>query len=232
MKVLTMFEYPPVPAGLSTQGDLFYRGLQAIGIDTQAVHFESSQEKEWYYRWYQPDVAVGVGFWGFSPQLIQHPQKFGVQPIPWLVADGYIANYREELDALPLLLVTSNWVKEVYVRDGIKGDHIEALPVGCDTDVFVPRDKRDPKVAIIREALGVAPDELMILTVGGGCRLQGWARGYAGAGTDQGAGAAVEIRLQGLAATADRVAEYRRPTARGEPGDRKAGDLCHQPGVA
>jgi len=37
------------------------------------------------------------------------------------VADGYIAEHREVLNALPLILVTSNWVKEVYIRDGIKG---------------------------------------------------------------------------------------------------------------
>ena len=35
-----------------------------------------------------------------------------------------------------LILVTSNWVKEMYVRDGINGDKIEVLPVGCDTDLL------------------------------------------------------------------------------------------------
>ncbi len=45
------------------------------------------------------------------------------------MADGYIANYQEVLNALPLILVTSNWVKEMYVRDGIDGDKIEVLPV-------------------------------------------------------------------------------------------------------
>ncbi len=173
MKVLVLYDYPPPPSGLATQGDLLYKGLLELGIEARATHFESAQEKEWYYRWFKPDIVVGVGYWGYTPQLILHPQQYGVQPVPWLVADGYIANYREVLNALPLILVTSNWVKEVYIRDGIKGDNIEVLPVGCNTDLFRPYEKNDEKIAAVREGLGVSPDELMILTVGGDAASKG-----------------------------------------------------------
>ena len=173
MKVLVLYDYPPPPSGLATQGDLLYKGLLELGIEARATHFESAQEKEWYYRWFKPDIVVGVGYWGYTPQLILHPQQYGVQPVPWLVADGYIANYREVLNALPLILVTSYWVKEVYIRDGIKGDNIEVLPVGCNTDLFRPYEKNDEKIAAVREGLGVSPDELMILTVGGDAASKG-----------------------------------------------------------
>ncbi len=173
MKVLVLYDYPPPPSGLATQGDLLYKGLLELGIEARATHFESAQEKEWYYRWFKPDIVVGVGYWGYTPQLILHPQQYGVQPVPWLVADGYIANYREVLNALPLILVTSKWVKEVYIRDGIKGDNIEVLPVGCNTDLFRPYEKNDEKIAAVREGLGVSPDELMILTVGGDAASKG-----------------------------------------------------------
>ncbi len=173
MKVLVLYEYPPPPGGLATQGDLLYRGLKELGVDAYPVNPESAQEKEWYYRWFKPDVVVGVGYWGHTPDLVLHPQRYGVQPVPWLVADGYVANYEEILNALPLILVTSEWVKGVYIRDGLNGENIEILPVGVDTDAFIPRDKKDPKVARVREALGIAPDEIMLLTVGGDAASKG-----------------------------------------------------------
>ncbi len=173
MKVLVLYEYPPPPAGLATQGDLLYQGLLETGVNAHAVNLTSSEEKEWYYRWFKPDIVVGVGYWGYTPDLILHPQRHGVQPVPWLVADGYIANYHEVLNALPLILVTSNWVKEVYVRDGIRADNIEVLPVGCNTGLFSPHDKNDERIVAVREALGISPDQLMILTVGGDAASKG-----------------------------------------------------------
>lgn len=173
MKVLILFEYPPTPGGLATQGDLLYKGLLELGVDVHAAHWQSDQEKEWYYRWFKPDVVVGIGYWGYTPHIILNPQKFGALAVPWLVSDGYIANYQDVLNKLPLILVTSNWVKEMYVRDGINGDNIVVLPVGCDTDSFVPVSKSDPKVLAVREALGIEPDELMILTVGGDAASKG-----------------------------------------------------------
>jgi len=173
MKALILYDYPPSPGGLATQGDLLYKGLLELGVDAHAVHIDSAQEKEWYYRWFKPDVVVGVGYWGHVPQLVLHPQIHGIQPVPWLVADGYIANYQEILNELPLILVTSNWVKEMYVRDGINGEKIEVLPVGCDTDSFKLFSKKDPKILAVRDSLGIPPEQLMILTVGGDAASKG-----------------------------------------------------------
>jgi glycosyltransferase involved in cell wall biosynthesis len=173
MKVLVIYDYPASPAGLSTQGDLLLRGLRDLGVDAHACNFESPQEKEWYYRWFEPDVVVGVGFWGHTPHLVLHPQRYGVQAVPWLVADGYVAAYHEVLNELPLILVTSSWVKETYIRDGVRADLIEVLPVGCDTEAFCPREADDPKVRAIRESLGVSDDQILILTVGGDAASKG-----------------------------------------------------------
>jgi alpha-maltose-1-phosphate synthase len=173
MRVLLLYDYPASPSGLATQGDLLYKGLQLLGVDVYAANFESPQEKEWYYRWFEPEVVVGVGYWGHTQHLVLHPQRYGVLPVPWLVADGYVGSYHEILNSLPLILVTSNWVKEMYIRDGINGDNIEVLPVGCDTDSFCPRDKEDPKITTVRESFGISPDQIMILTIGGDAASKG-----------------------------------------------------------
>ncbi|MBI1752662.1 MAG: glycosyltransferase family 4 protein [Acidobacteria bacterium] len=173
MKVLVLYNHPPAPGGLATQGDLLYRGLLEIGVDAQAANLRSDLEKEWYYRWFQPDAVVGIGFWGDVPDIVLHPQRFGLRAVPWILADGYVANYRSVLDNLPLVLVTSDWVRETFIRDGIRGDHTVTLPVGCDTDAFIPRNPRDPKVQAVREALGLGLDERFILTVGGDAASKG-----------------------------------------------------------
>jgi glycosyltransferase involved in cell wall biosynthesis len=152
---------------------LLHRGLEQLGIDVHSVNFESPQEKEWYYRWFEPDIVVGVGYWGHTPHLVLHPQRYGVTAVPWLVADGYMANYGEALEDLPLILVTSNWVKKVYIRDGLSGKNIEVLHVGCDTDAFAPCPRTDPKVVAVREALGISDDQIMVMTVGGDAASKG-----------------------------------------------------------
>lgn len=173
MKVLILYDYPPAPGGLATQGDMLFRGLRELGVDVHAVHYQSAQEKEWYYKWFKPDIATGVGYWGFSPDIIIHPQSFGIHPVPWLVADGYIANYQDVLNKLPLILVTSQWVKDMYVRDGIKADNIEVLPVGCETGIFHPVERSHPKIQGVRENLHIRDDELMLLTIGGDAASKG-----------------------------------------------------------
>jgi len=173
MKVLLLYDYPPSPGGLATQGQLLHRGLEEMGVEVFSVNFESAQEKEWYYRWFEPDVVVGVGYWGHTSHLVLHPKRYGVIPIPWLVADGYMANYHEILEDLPLILVTSHWVKKVYMRDGLSGKNIEVLHVGCDTDSFIRRDKKDLKISTVREALGVSDEQIMVLTVGGDAASKG-----------------------------------------------------------
>ena len=167
MRTLILYEYPPPPAGLATQGDLLYHGLQEIGEDALPAHWAGNLHKEWLYHYYKPDVAIGIGYWGQLPELVMHPQNFDVVAVPWLVADGWVAKYQKVLNSLPLILTTSSWVKEAYIRDGVSSKRMVVQPIGCDVESFRPLPKKHPKVRAVREVLGVADDEKLILTVGG-----------------------------------------------------------------
>ena len=173
MRILLLYEYPPQPAGLATQGDLLCRGLTEIGADCRPAPRSGNLQKEWLYHTYKPDVAIGVGWWGYTPELVTHPRSFGIEAVPWLVADGWVANYQDELNELPLILTTSSWVTENYVRDGVRPDNMVVQPIGCDCRSFRPLPQDDPNVKIVRDALGVADDEKLILTIGGDAASKG-----------------------------------------------------------
>ncbi|MCL5960377.1 MAG: glycosyltransferase family 4 protein [Chloroflexi bacterium] len=173
MRILLLYDYPYNAGSFSVQGDTLYRGMLENGEKCVACNLHDDREKERLYRDFRPDVAIGVGWWGETPQLVLHPLKFGVRPVPWLVADGWVANYHDILGSLPLTLATSQWVREVYIRDGVRGDNIEVIPEGCHTDEFRPLSSEDPHVRMIRRRLGVASDEKMILTIGGDAASKG-----------------------------------------------------------
>ncbi|MDP3991219.1 MAG: glycosyltransferase family 4 protein [Candidatus Nealsonbacteria bacterium] len=173
MKSLILYAYPPDSSGLSLQGDMLYRGMKENGEEVMPCHWEGKLQKEWIYNYFQPDVAIGVGYWGYTPEIILHPQKFGITPVPWLIADGWVANYHDVLNGLPLIFVTSEWVKKTYERDGVDTKNFEVAHVGIEPDLFKSIPKTDPRIKKLRQMLGVGPDEKLILTVGGDVTSKG-----------------------------------------------------------
>ena len=99
--------------------------------------------------------------------------EFGLQPVPWLLADGWVANYHQMLGSLPLVLTTSQWVKETYQRDGVDVKNFEVLHVGYDAKKFKPISKDHPGIKEIRDMYGVKEHEKMILTAGGDATSKG-----------------------------------------------------------
>ena len=173
MKIIILFQYPIEPTGGSLQGYYLMKGLRELGHEVIPCDPENNMQKEWLYAVFKPDVVIGIGFWGDTPDLILDPLNHGLKPVPWLNADGWVANYHKILSDLPLLAVTSNWVKKTYIRDGVKGDNIYHVSIGYDPDVFYPMQKNDTSIMKLREMIGVKPDELMLLTMGGDVTSKG-----------------------------------------------------------
>lgn len=173
MKAIVLYAYPPEPDGLSQQGDMLYRGLKENNEEVVPCHLSSEFQKEFIYRSLKPDVAIGVGFWGHAFDLIFHPQKYGIQPVPWLLADGWVANYHKEISSLPLVFTTSDWVTKTFTRDGVDTKNFVTLPIGLETEKFKPISRDDARIKLVREMIGVKEDEVMIMTAGGDVTSKG-----------------------------------------------------------
>lgn len=176
MKCIVFYHYPLEPDGQSLQGDLLYKGILNAKEEAIPCHFKDSLQKKFYLKYVRPDVAFGVGFWGNVPEIIRDPLRYGVKPVPWFNADGWVANYREDFEKLELMFTTSNWVRDVYKRDGVDVSKIVPAHIGIDTNLFKPlnNEKNNEKYKEpIRKMLGLKNGEKMILTVGGDVTSKG-----------------------------------------------------------
>jgi len=172
MKFLVLYPYPRSVDSYSMQGHYLVKGLKELGHEVVSCDRFNNLEKQNVYETFRPDLVIGLGTWSNIPDLVQHPEKHNLKAIPWLNANGWIANYHEELSSLPLLVATSNWVKSTYKRDGVKDENIQVCPVGFDPEVFHPTEDEYKRIKL-RESLGIKEDELMILTAGGDVTSKG-----------------------------------------------------------
>lgn len=173
MKILVLYPHPVEPDGVSMQGHYLIRGLTELGHDVMPCDRENNLEKIYTYSSFNPDIVIGIGYWGDIPETVHSPQNHGLRVVPWFNADGWVANYHNTLNSLPLVVVTSNWVKETYIRDGAKGDNIRVCHIGYDPETFHPVPKNDESVRKLRSLLGVQDDEKMIFTAGGDVTSKG-----------------------------------------------------------
>lgn len=172
MKILVLYPHPVEPDGVSLQGHYLIKGLRELGAEVMPCDRENSMEKLHAYKSFQPDVVIGIGFWADVPDIVQSPLNHDLKVVPWFNADGWVANYHNTLNNLPLLVATSNWVKQTYMRDGVKGDNIHVGHIGYDPEVFYPKsDEKNRRM--LRQMLGIQDDEMMIFTAGGDVTSKG-----------------------------------------------------------
>jgi len=166
-----LYPYPLEPDGQSLQGHYLAKGLEENGVEVVSCDRADEQMRLKLYNEFKPDFVIGIGFWGNVPELVSHPLNNNMTAVPWFNADGWVANYHDILNKLPLLIATSNWVRSTYIRDGVNGDNIKVCHIGYDPAVFYPR--KDEEVMNARRRLGVKDSEIMILTAGGDVTSKG-----------------------------------------------------------
>ena len=173
MKLMILYPYEYEFSALTIQARLLEKGLRELSHEVICLCARHTFSKELEYCSFNPDLIISIGFWGDIPRLIHEPMKRGFRAIPWFNANGWVANYHETLNSLPLVLVTSDWVKNTYIRDGVKPDNIHPVHIGIDADLFKPLSKDNPKVSKVKEMFGIKEDEKMILTAGGDVTSKG-----------------------------------------------------------
>ncbi len=172
MKILVLYPHPVEPDGVSLQGHYLIKGLRELGVEVMPCDRGNSLEKLYVYKSFKPDVVIGLGFWGDTPEIVHSPINHGLKVVPWFNADGWVANYHHTLNDLPLLVATSNWVKQTYMRDGLKGDNIQVCHIGYDPETFHPTNDSE-SIKKLRGLLGIQDDEKMIFTAGGDVTSKG-----------------------------------------------------------
>jgi glycosyltransferase involved in cell wall biosynthesis len=168
MRFLVLYPYPRSIDSLSLQGHYLVKGLKELGHEVISCDRSNDNEKKKIYETFHPDVVIGIGCWKNLPETVLHPNSFNIPAVGWFNANGWVANYHEELNSLPLILATSNWVKSTYLRDGVKEDNIHVCHVGYDPEIFFPKSQPS-----IRKKLGIKEDEVILFTVGGDVTSKG-----------------------------------------------------------
>ena len=60
MKSVILYAHPVENDGLSIQGDMLYRGMKENGEDARPCHWRGALQRDWLYRTFQPDIAIGI----------------------------------------------------------------------------------------------------------------------------------------------------------------------------
>lgn len=64
MKILVLYPYPLDQSGLSIQGHDLVKGLKELGVEVMPCDRDNNLQKLYAYKTFNPDVVIGVGFWG------------------------------------------------------------------------------------------------------------------------------------------------------------------------
>jgi starch synthase len=133
------------------QAKALAKGLSQLNIDNELIRY-TENFSEGLITKYQPTTVIGVGSWHSYPELVSTPQKMGFHVMPWFVSDDKVESFIKELNQLDFFLTTSNYCKNIFVRDGINEKKIKVVHEAVDPDFWKPiHDSRFLDLISIRD---------------------------------------------------------------------------------
>jgi len=111
-------------------------GLKQIGVKCELVLISKKNEVKEKYTKFKPDVVVGIGAWDRYPELVENPLQNGFKVLPWLVSDDVVRGYVDDLNKLEIILTTSSYCRDVFIRDGIKAEKLRIMYEAVDPNFW------------------------------------------------------------------------------------------------
>ncbi len=118
------------------QAEALTLGLDQIKANYKIMLIGDIKKREEVYRDFKPDVVVGIGSWHKYKEFVEEPLSKGIKALPWIVSDDAVEDYINGYNRLKIVATTSNYCREIFVRDGIKIEKLKVLPEAVDHDFW------------------------------------------------------------------------------------------------
>ncbi len=137
--------------GFINQADALAKGLNRIGVVCHIEKIHQNKLDQAKLVKYHPDFIISIGDWHDVNLLLQTPLQAGFPVIPWLVADDKADEWVSAYNQIPLVLSTSEHVKQTLIAGGIKSSLIDVLPEAVDDSIWKswPDQKRQDFLQLI-----------------------------------------------------------------------------------
>lgn len=148
------------------QGKSLAVGFKKLGYKTNVVPAKKEKIEE-AYNACTGDVIISVGSWRDWPLICGGPISLGKKVFPWLVSDDKVLDFIDEMNSSPVIFTTSKFCKETFEKAGVKGELIQIIPEGIDTDFWKPVSKREQDKLKIIFPFFKNGKKIILLTIGG-----------------------------------------------------------------
>src|ERR1700737_1537821 len=113
------------------QGRSLQRALKASGAHTELLFAGSSPADITHtpdLRPYRDHLIITIGSWQDYDRLIKPALEIGCKVLPWVVSDAAVDKAAvDKLNQLPWFLTTSEYCRDIFIRDGINPHKVRVL---------------------------------------------------------------------------------------------------------